>query len=112
MAHAAELDPATGEVLRVIVVHNSCEPNVEQWCVETFGGVWKQTSYNATIRKHYAGVGYRYRQDIDAFVPPRPYPSWTLNETSVVWEPPVPMPADGDSYIWDEDDQEWAAQPA
>ena len=111
MAHAAEIDPQTGEVLRVVVINNAMEPNVEQFCVGLYGGVWKQTSYNANFRKNYAGVGYTYRADIDAFVPPQPYQSWTLNTATAQWQPPVPMPQDGTIYEWDEDGQAWVPQP-
>lgn len=107
MAHAAEINPDTGEVLRVVVVNNALEPNVEQFCTDLYGGVWKQTSYNGNIRKHYAGVGYRYDATSDAFVPPQPYPSWTLNTATAQWQPPVPMPQDGKMYQWDEDELEW-----
>ena len=107
MAHAAEINPDTGEVLRVVVVNNAMEPNVEQFCVGLYGGVWKQTSYNANFRKNYAGIGYTYRADIDAFVPPQPYPSWTINTATAQWVPPVPMPQDGQMYEWDEKNLEW-----
>ena len=106
MAHAAEIDPSTNRVLRVIVVSNTLEPNVEQWCADTYGGVWKQTSYNGTIRKNFAGIGYEYRADIDAFVPPQPFPSWTLNTNTCQWKAPKPMPSVG-MWVWDEDAQDW-----
>ena len=70
---------------------------------------WKQTSYNASFRKHYAGIGYTYRSDIDAFVPPQPYPSWTL-DADANWQPPLAMPTDGKMYLWDETNQVWEAQ--
>lgn len=107
MAHAAEIDPSTNRVLRVIVVHNTFEPNVEQWCADTYGGVWKQTSYNGTIRKNFAGIGYEYRADLDAFVPPQPFSSWTLEPQTAQWKPPVPYPSDGGMYEWDEALQLW-----
>ena len=87
MAHFAEIDQF-GKVKRVIVVSNadtSDASGVEKehigaaFCERLFGGTWKQTSYNGNFRKNYAGVGYAYDADIDAFVPPKPYPSWTLN---------------------------------
>jgi len=107
MAHAAEIDPNTGTVLRVIVVSNDYEPDVEQWCEQTYGGTWRQTSYNANIRKNYAGVGFAYDAQRDAFVPPKPYPSWVLNETTCQWRAPVAMPQDGKAYAWDEAAQNW-----
>ena len=73
-----------------------------------FGGVWKQTSYNGNIRNNYAGIGYTYDADIDAFVPPQPYASWVLNDAAQ-WEAPVSMPDDGQMYSWDEDSQSWVA---
>lgn len=106
MAHAAEINPDSGEVIRVIVVNNAIEPNVEQFCVDLYGGVWKQTSYNSNFRKNYAGVGYRYDADMDAFIPPQPYPSWTLDAATAQWQPPVPMPTHA-LHVWDEDAGAW-----
>ena len=68
---------------------------------------WIQTSYNGTIRKNYAGVGYLYIVDIDAFVPPKPYASWVLNAAVGGWEPPLPRPTNGKNYIWDESILNW-----
>ena len=67
---------------------------------------WKQTSYNGKIRKNYAGVGYTYDQTRDAFIPPQPFQSWALNESTCLWESPVPMPTDG-RYEWDEPTTSW-----
>tara|TARA_Y100000004_G_C8930702_1_gene419791 strand:+ start:162 stop:545 length:384 start_codon:yes stop_codon:yes gene_type:complete len=69
--------------------------------------VWKQTSYNGNFRKNYAGKGYIYDQTRDAFIPPKPYPSWTLNETTCVWDSPVAYPTDGNVYEWNETNQTW-----
>ena len=79
--------------------------------------IWKQTSYNTRsgthknggtpFRKNFAGVGYTYDEDRDAFIPPRPYPSWTLNETTCLWDPPVVKPDDGQRYNWNEENQTW-----
>jgi len=79
--------------------------------------IWKQTSYNTRsgthknggtpFRKNFAGVGYTYDEDRDAFIPPRPYPSWTLNETTCLWDPPVVKPNDGQRYNWNEENQTW-----
>ena len=69
---------------------------------------WKQTSYNANFRKHYAGIGYKYDAQLDAFVPPQPYPSWTL-DADANWQPPVAMPTDGGMYSWNEANQAWEA---
>ena len=69
--------------------------------------IWKQTSYNNNFRKNHASIGYTYDEDRDAFIPPRPYASWTLNETSCTWECPVSHPQDGNNYIWNEETQLW-----
>lgn len=105
MAHFAEID-ANNVVQRVIVVPNSEEANGAAWCASLLGGTWLQTSYNATIRKNFAGVGFIYDPAIDAFIPPRPYPSWTLDEVSCTWESPEPIPPGG-PWKWDEDNLEW-----
>lgn len=119
MAHFAEID-SNDVVLRVIVVSNkdTSDANGVQkehigaaFCERLFGGNWVQTSYNGTFRKNYAGIGYTYRADIDAFVPPQPYPSWTLNEGTAQWEAPVPYPNDGKRYEWNEQAQNWVETP-
>ena len=69
--------------------------------------VWKQTSYNNNIRKNYAGVGYHYDQARDAFIPPKPFNSWILNETTCQWEAPVAYPTDGQYYKWNETIVNW-----
>ena len=69
--------------------------------------VWKQTSYNGNIRKNFAGVGHRYDQTRDAFIEPKPFSSWTLNEETCRWEAPVVKPDDGQNYRWDEENQQW-----
>ena len=106
MAHFAEID-ITNTVTRVIVVHDSLEASGAEWCAEQYGGRWVQTSYNGRIRKNYAGVGFTYDLARDAFVPPQPYPSWTLAEETCQWMPPVPMPTDG-MYVWDESTLAWS----
>jgi hypothetical protein len=86
MAYVAELNE-NNEVLRVIVVHNDYEPNVEAWATEwAGGGVWKQTSFNGTIRKNFAGVGYKYDEVRDAFIAPQCHDEANLNETTCRWE--------------------------
>jgi hypothetical protein len=114
LAHFAALDE-NNVVTQVIVVANkdTADANgVEKeyigaaFCEKLFGGTWKQTSYNGTIRKNYAGIGYTYNADIDAFVPPQPYASWILNNETAQWEAPVPMP-EGGTYSWDEDTGSW-----
>ena len=84
MAHAAELNQ-NNLVIRVVVISNDYEPNVEQFATELFGGVWKQTSYNGNIRKNYAGIGYSYWPDLDAFVAPKCHDEAVLDETTARW---------------------------
>lgn len=119
MAHFAELDE-NNVVTRVIVVANkdTADANGNEvesigvaFCQRLFGGNWKQTSYHGNIRKNYAGIGYTYDAAIDAFVPPKPYPSWVLNPDTAQWEAPVPMPTDGKMYSWDEATQSWVEMP-
>lgn len=119
MAHFAQLDDQN-TVLQVIVIHNNelLDNGVEfeakgiAFCQTLFPGTsWKQTSYNANIRKNYAGVGFTYDAQRDAFIPPKPYPSWVLNETTCQWEAPVPYPQDGKRYVWDEATVSWVEVP-
>lgn len=120
MAHFAKLDE-NNIVTQVIVVGNkdtSDANGVEKeyigaaFCEKLFGGTWKQTSYNATFRKHYAGIGYTFDATRNAFIPPKPHNSWVLNETTCSWEAPVAMPTDGQSYSWDEATVSWVVVPA
>jgi len=69
--------------------------------------VWRQTSYNNNIRKNYAGIGYTYDEDRDAFIEPKPFNSWVLNETTCQWDPPVAHPNDGKRYQWNDDSESW-----
>jgi hypothetical protein len=69
--------------------------------------VWKQTSYNNNIRKNFAGIGYQYDQTRDAFIPPKTFNSWILNEDTCLWEAPVAYPDDGERYTWNETNQTW-----
>lgn len=105
MAHFAQINESN-VVIRVIVVPDSEEANGANWCASLFGGRWMQTSYNATIRKNYAGIGYTYDALRDAFIPPQPYPSWVLDEATCRWKAPVPMPPGG-PWVWDEELEEW-----
>lgn len=120
MAHFAEIDQF-GKVKRVIVVSNadtSDASGVEKehigaaFCERLFGGTWKQTSYNGNFRKNYAGIGYSYDANIDAFVPPQPFASWTLNNVTAQWQAPTPMPTDGKRYSWDESTTSWKEEVA
>ena len=69
--------------------------------------IWKQTSYNNNFRKNHAGIGYTYDEDRDAFIPPKPFNSWVLNEETCQWEAPVALPDTENSYNWNEDTQQW-----
>ena len=69
--------------------------------------VWKQTSYNETIRKNFAGIGFTYDETRDAFISPKPFNSWVLNETTCLWEAPVAYPDDGKRYSWNEENERW-----
>jgi hypothetical protein len=110
MSHFAKVE--NGLVVQVIVA--------EQDFIDTgaLGHGWVQTSYNTQggqhpegrpLRGNYAGIGYSYDTDLDAFISPRPYPSWGLNTTTCLWESPVPYPADG-KHTWDEATQNWVAE--
>ena len=128
MAHFAKV--VDGTVTKVIVA----EPEFFDTFVDSSPGAWIKTSYNmrggvyhdpatnepaadqsviaddeARGRKNYAGIGFTYDATRDAFIPPQPFSSWTLNETSCLWEPPVPYPNDGALYQWDEDTTNWVA---
>jgi hypothetical protein len=115
MAHFAQLD-ANNVVMQVIVVSNFDTSDVTgqekehigaAFCEKLFGGTWKQTSYNANIRKNYAGIGFSYDEQRDAFIPPKVYASWVLDETTCNWKAPVDAPTDGKNYAWNEETQSW-----
>lgn len=120
MAHFAKVQD--GKVAHVIVA----EPEFFNTFVDDSPGSWIETSYNTrggihydpltgepsndqskALRKNYAGIGYTYDVQRDAFIPPKPFPSWTLNEESCLWYPPTSYPDDGGNYLWDEEQQEW-----
>jgi hypothetical protein len=115
MAHFAKLD-STNNVIGVHVLNNEVITDADgneqeqvgiDFLTQLHGGTWKQTSYNATIRKNYAGVGFTYDETRDAFIPPQPFDSWLLNEDTCQWESPVPYPSDNKMYEWDEDIINW-----
>lgn len=110
MAHAAEID-SNNTVVRVLVVPDEQEHRIQDYLANELGlgGTWVQTSYNARIRKNYAGIGYTYDAGRDAFIAPKPYASWLLNEDTCQWEAPVPYPTDGIMYQWDEETTDWKA---
>jgi len=118
MAHYAKVED--GIVTRVIVAEADFFDNF----VDDSPGEWLQTSYNTRGNRHYdpgtgleddgiplrynyAGIGFSYDADKDAFIPPQPYNSWTVNEDTCLWEPPVAYPDDGQGYIWNEDTTSW-----
>ena len=114
MAHFAQLE--NNIVTKVIVVSNQdildengqeSEQKGIDFCSNLLGGTWLQTSYNGRIRKNYAGIGYSYDAGRDAFIPPKPFNSWVLDETSCLWEAPTPYPDDGERYTWNETTTSW-----
>lgn len=117
MAHFAKLDE-NNVVLEVNVVHNNelldengqeSEAKGIQFLISWSGGYsnWKQTSYNGNMRKNYAGIGYTFDAGRDAFISPKPYASWVLNETTCRWSAPTPKPDDAKTYNWDEATISW-----
>tara|TARA_R100000773_G_C4181097_1_gene90794 strand:- start:229 stop:606 length:378 start_codon:yes stop_codon:yes gene_type:complete len=121
MAHFAKL--GVGNVVeRVEVVSNDVATN-EQTGIDFLNNlyktndVWKQTSYNTSggvhllggtpFRKNYAGIGFKYNERLDAFIPPQVFPSWILNEETCQWEAPIAKPDDGEKYDWNESTQQW-----
>jgi hypothetical protein len=106
MAHWAELDE-NNVVIRVTVGDNNDPDEGYQWLIDNLGGRWVKTSYNATIRKNYAGIGFTYDEERDAFIPPKPFGSWVLNEDTGLWEPPIEYPNDENLYFWDESSISW-----
>ena len=116
MAHFAKIG-MNGKVVEIQVVHNDELLDADKVEQEALGidfltkltgwALWKQTSYNHNFRKNYAGVGYIYDEDRDAFIAPKPFNSWTLDETTCRWQPPVDKPTDGKPYYWNEENQTW-----
>jgi hypothetical protein len=119
MAHFAEIDE-NNIVTRVLVVDNANEDNGQEFLAETLGlgGTWIKTSYNTSggvhinggtpLRKNYAGIGYSYDAERDAFIPPKPYNSWLLNDETCLWSAPTPMPVEeGKIFKWVEEDLNW-----
>lgn len=110
MAHFAQIDE-NNIVTQVLVVPDSEEHRGQEFLANDLqlGGTWVQTSYNARIRKNYAGIGFTYDAGRDAFIPPKPFESWELNEDTCQWEAPVAYPTDGLMYQWNEDKKDWEA---
>jgi hypothetical protein len=122
MAHFAEIDE-NNVVLRVLVVDNEQEHRGQEFLADELGlgGNWIQTSYNTfrgvheyggtPLRGNYACIGHIYNTDLDAFVEPKPFDSWILNEETFSWNPPIPDPSTEETfYIWDEDTVSWVEQ--
>ena len=115
MAHFAKL--GTGNIVEQVIVVSNDIATTEQAGSDFINklyntrDVWKQTSYNNNIRKNYAGIGYTYDQTRDAFIPPKPFNSWILNEDTCLWEAPIPMPTteleNNQFYSWNEENQSW-----
>lgn len=106
MSHWAKLDE--NNIVVAVTVGDNNDPNGDEgykWLIDNLGGTWVKTSYNASIRGVYAGIGYSYNQEEDIFVTPKPYPSW-VREGSF-WNAPKPMPNDNKSYKWDEQSLDW-----
>jgi len=118
MAHFAEIDESN-TVVRVLVVPDAQEGRGQEYLADDLGlgGTWKKTSYNTQggvhalggtpYRKNYAGVGYAFDAVKDAFIAPKPYASWVLDEATCNWEAPVAMPTDDKMYRWDEETTSW-----
>lgn len=118
MAHFAQIDE-NNVVVQVLVVSDAEEHRGQEFLADDLGlgGTWKKTSYNTQggvhalggtpYRKNYAGIGYTFDAARDAFIPPKPFNSWLLNETSCLWEAPVAYPTDGKMYTWDEASTSW-----
>ena len=126
MAHFAKLDE--NNVVTFVTVGRQEDDGLEAELTARTGDVYKQTSYNTrggvhytdgvpsedqrkALRFNYAGIGFTYDEERDAFIPPQPYPSWVLDEGTCIWQAPVPYPEDGGVYVWDEDAGDWVAVP-
>ena len=111
MAHFAKL--GVGNIVETVHVVSNDIATTEQAGVDFLNNlfntrdVWKQTSYNGNFRKNYAGIGHTYDEERDAFIPPKEYDSWVLNEDTCLWEAPVSYPTDGKKYIWNEENKQW-----
>jgi len=124
MSHFAKLDE--NNIVTFVTVGRQEDDGREQELFERTGDIYKQTSYNTrggvhydpetgfpsedqtkAFRKNYAGIGFTYNEELDAFIPPKPFESWILNETTCLWESPTPYPEDGGVYNWDETTQSW-----
>ena len=115
MSHFAKLDENNIEIF--VTVGRQEDDGKEAELSERTGDTYKQTSYNTLagvhtlggtpFRKNFAGIGYTYDETLDAFIPPKPYSSWTLDEATCLWEAPIPYPTDGFTYYWNESELDW-----
>jgi hypothetical protein len=118
MSHFAKLDE--NNIVTFVTVGRQEDDGLEAELSERTGDVYRQTSYNTyggvhalggtPLRMNYAGIGFTYDEDRDAFIPPQPYPSWVLDEDTCLWEAPVTYPTDGNNYYWDENSQNWIVE--
>lgn len=111
MSHWAEID-SDNKVIRVLVGDNNDPAGDEgyQWLIDNLGGTWIKTSYNNKIRKNFAGPGMSYDSTRDAFIAPKPYESWILDEEVCQWKAPIARPQNGNYYDWDEETISWKEQ--
>ena len=129
MSHFAKLDE--NNIVTFVTVGRQEDDGLEAELTAKTGDVYKQTSYNTrggvhydpetgepsadqtkALRFNYAGIGFTYDEDRDAFIPPRPFESWVLDESTCLWTAPIPYPADGGVYTWDEDSTDWIEVPS
>jgi hypothetical protein len=104
MSHFAQIDE-DNYVVQVLVGDNNLPDEGYSWFVENFGGRWIQTSFNNNFRKNFAGAGFMYSEELDAFIAPKPFNKWVLNEQTCQWEAPVPKPEG--NYYWDPEVDNW-----
>jgi len=126
MSHFAKLNE--NNIVTFVTVGRQEDDGKEQELCDRTGDVYRQTSYNTrggvhygpdgepsadqskALRKNYAGIGFTFDEQRDAFIPPKPYDSWVLNEDTCLWDAPVPYPSDGEMYVWDEAAQQWVTE--
>lgn len=118
MSHFAKLDE--NNIVTFVTVGRQEDDGLEAELCERTGDVYRQTSYNTyggvhalggtPLRMNYAGIGFTYDEDRDAFIPPQPYASWVLDEDTCLWEAPVTYPTDDNNYSWDENSQNWIVE--